>query len=295
MLQILRCKWLHLQMMTFPTRRLSGKLTLVAPRCLTRQILDNRADSFVDPFAEKPAAPFEDPFYHFSLSSDEELPPLPKLATKYWQDSKALVLHNMQEVVAQATSIFTHLDKPNPRLARFGTMPLEMVGLIPNDVEISFLESGGSAADKSVLALSVFARGEVKDDSKGSLRNAIQEQYAKHGMELWWGTSHKRLNVFSVEGLADAPGVPERWARVLLPKMQQYAHKEKKIVVVPMWALTSSDGRDLTEYYVRLGFEKVDMEDGMHEYVYMGNSSSAEEEQVDNQQIMVRLNLWTGF
>lgn len=104
--------------------------------------------------------------------------------------------------------------------------------------------------------------------------------------------------VFSIDGLADAPGLDEHWASILLSKIDQYAAEEKHIVVVSKRAYISSDGTDLSEYYVRLGFEKVVMGQGLPVLVYTKGWSQKKRffgrKEVRHDQIMVGTNLWTG-
>lgn len=66
------------------------------------------------------------------------------------------------------------------------------------------------------------------------------------------------------------PEPSSRSARLLLAEIAQQAKEEKRVVVVDPWFATGLK-KDLTEYfkyYERLGFEKVEMEDGSHELVY---------------------------
>lgn len=236
----------------------------------------------------------------------------------HWQEDKAIALQIMRDVVAEATSshTFTHYAGVS-RLERLtgekgirsralylllSSGQLEMVGLIEKNLVLEFLESRSSAVDAHVLGLGVFSRGQLKDDNMGSLRNVVEALYGKDGNRPWNCASgfadigaKVEFDVFAIEGLADAPGFSERSARILLSKIEKYAHKEQKIVVVPKWARMSSDGRDLTDYYVRLGFEKVEIVDGQDEYVYTGRSYLIEEKWVENQQIMVGMNLWAGI
>ena len=53
---------------------------------------------------------------------------------------------------------------------------LEFVGLIPEGLEIPFLESGSSAVHASVFALCMFRREKLEDDSRGSIRKAFHEK-----------------------------------------------------------------------------------------------------------------------
>jgi len=162
------------------------------------------------------------------------------------------------------------------------------VGLFPKNLQVPFLknlELQRAAVDGSVLALGIFSRGQLKDDSTGSLRKLMslrskdlpirQSWWSslrvfKWWSSLWWGPGGKKSStaVFAIEGLVDGPDLPERSARVLLSRIEKYALEEQRIVVVSKRAWISSDGTDLTEYYVRLGFEKLEMEDGLQELVY---------------------------
>jgi len=240
------------------------------------RLLDDWAESFMDPLDY-----FEDELFGILASCSENDCLVPEAF------DKANVLDNMLDAVAEETGIsdrHSEAPSPNERLSLFESNPLEMVGLIPKGREVPAPE---------VLALGLFSRGQLKDDSRGSLLRVIEEQYVKQGARPWWGRP-KKLNVFAIEGLVDAPGLPMS-ASSLLSKIQKYAHKEQKIVVVPSWARIGSDGQDLSEYYVRLGFEKVEMEDGLHEYVYTGTSPLAEDVWASDEQIIVGMNLWTGL
>lgn len=241
-----------------------------------KQLLKNWADSFVDPWAEQSEAVANT--MNASEHHNVGAPLLPKLP-KHWQDDKATVLRKMHDVVADA------LGK------------LEMVATIPKDLEIPFLESGSSAADASVLAVGVYSRKQVKDDRWGSISKVLEERYGSNWAGLQKGRDMKQFEAFEIEGLADAPGLPELSARVLLSKIQDYAHQEQKIVVVSKrakQAYMGADGKDVIDYYVRLGFEEVLMQDGTSELVYTG-TCSAEDCWVENQQIMVGVNLQTGI
>lgn len=225
------------------------------------------------------------------------------------EDDKPKVIHNMLDAIEEVTNIFRHLHTPL-RISRSDRLALvtdenirkrahylllwmgelEIVCLMAKDAETFFLESGSSAVDTSVLGLATFSRGQLKDDSRGSLREVFEQQFKVAGRLH----SRARWDVFAIEGVADAPGLSERSARVLLSKIQKYARKEQTVVVLPAWARISRDGRDLTDYYVRLGFERVEMEDGDFEYIYADTSYSAEDAWVENQQIMVGLSFRTG-
>lgn len=257
---------------------------------------------------------------------------------KKWQENKARVLQNMQAILQKhvvlhrstvlqifnAGELATASNSPQldmPIVESIASSQLQMVGLIPKDVEASFLESGPSAADVSVLAVGVFSRGHIKDDSRGTLRNLIPSgsQDLGLGRGPWpiglvqwhqrlktqfgprrWGRDIMRFGVFAIEGLADAPGLSENAARVLLSRIGRYAIKERKMVVVSHRACTGMDGKQLVDYYVRLGFAEVEMEDGRRELVYTkgwllkkGPFSAEDVSEVDNDPIMVGM-IWTG-
>lgn len=228
-----------------------------------RRVLYNWADSFVDP----------------STPTAEDNP-------QFVQADKRQVLGRMGLVVEEATKIYMQI-KDLTLLS-----DLEMVSLIPKDYEIPFDEKG--SAEKSLLALGVFSREEVQDDSKGSLRKKLEELYGNR-WGTWAGRAEKPLEAFAIEGIADAPGFDDRSARILLSKIAKYAHKEQRMVVVPLRAyIRKEDGTDLSEYYVRLGFEKVEVEGRKYRLVYTGNSISEADEWVEKQQICAGLNLWQG-
>jgi hypothetical protein len=170
---------------------------------------------------------------------------------------------------------------------------IEAVALLPEGLEKPFLESGSSAAEASVMALSVLRRATARDDSKGSLLKKFEEQFGKERQ----GEIGKEVDVFEIEGVAQAPGVPSRPARVLLAKIAKYAQKEQKLVLVPMRAYISKDGTDLTDYYLSLGFEKVEMDDGAHQFqlVFTGHATTPEDIFVESHEVMVGMNLWTGI
>jgi len=273
-----------------------------------RKLLENWVDEFLDPFpdtvVEKAAAQLNDMIAEnlTSLSEDDELPPPPK-THKIWNYNKAMVLHDMRSVILEATSIYFGFNKQLSRLDRKSeanllrrSRKLEMVGLIPKDFDVSYLESGSSAVDLSVLALCAFSRERLKDDRRGSIRKAVEKQYGKRWTRRWWGRAKKEFDVFALEGLAEAPWLPSTSSRALLAKIENYAQKEQRIVVVPKWAYISSDGTDLSEYYVNLGFDYVQMDGQLHELIYLPSvaSPSAADMFVEGQQIMVGMNLWAG-
>jgi len=219
--------------------------------------------------------------------------------SSYWPDDKAIVLENMLDIIDMPTDTadVRRFHRAPNSLHTSPNSKVEIVSLIQN----VFLETPmapcrealakPNVVNVSVLALGAFSREKVMDDHQGSLRNHIQEQYEKKAARIWWGHDTKQFDVFAIEGLVDAGGCTRSSrdfsARVLLSKMKQYADQEQKIVVLPKRTYISSDGTDLTEYYVRIGFEKVEMNDGLHELVYTGTSSSEAEISVEKQQIMV--------
>lgn len=199
--------------------------------------------------------------------------PSPLKIPKFWDDSNAKVIQRLRLICLSIRN-----------------NQWEMVGLIPKDFNMPFLESGSSAVDASVLGLGVFSRGQIKDDGSGSIRKRVVFAGGKTSWwtQPWWG-------VFALEGIASQPGLPEESARVLLAKIARYAEKEGRIVVLSKRAYTRKmNGADLTHYYVRLGFEKVMKDDGSQELVYMGDRSSSADEWLEKQRIMVGMNVWAG-
>lgn len=269
-----------------------------------RKVLHNWADSYLDAFD-----PSEESWFGAlaptikndgTVLTPETPPNLEDDLILY--PPKATALLKMRDVIAEAAGTSVQLDsRPNARLRRSKSTPLEMVGLIPKDFDPSFLTRGWSDIDECVLALGLFSRGQIEDDRRGSLRRTFEYQYAKQGRQPWWGRSEtadatstpleRQFEVFAIEGLVASASVTERSARFLLYKIEKYAYKESKLVVLPKSARVSSDGRDMTKYYVRLGFKRVEMEDGAHEYVYTGISSSGGDSKVEHQQIMVEMSL----
>jgi len=173
---------------------------------------------------------------------------------------------------------------------------LEAVASVPEDMKISVLQSGSDKASESVLALGVFSREQLKDD--GSLRNKIVERHGKQETRQRLGRARnlagmrKQVNVFSIEGLADAPGVNERSSKLLMSKIEKYALSEKRLVVVPERAYIIDGETDLTPYYVRLGFEKVEMNDGLSYLLYMGaDLSSPTDAFVAQREVLIGIDL----
>lgn len=274
----------------------------------TKYLLHSWADSFMDPSEPAVTSQHAATMIPSSLRmNDDGSPSLFESPRKEFRpDDNTMVLRNMREVVAEAAGIFTHLDPAtlNHKLSHFlhprnletmlQSRALEMMGLIPKDLSMSFLESGSSAVQASVLGLCLSSKQQIQDDSRGSLRTKISEKYWKGGTPLGLVNADNKIEAYAIEGVADAPGLPELSSRILLAKVAKLAHKEQKAVVVPKWARTTVDREDLTEHYVHLGFEKVEMEDGSHELVFTGHSLTPEDEWVENQQIMVGMNLLKG-
>lgn len=136
---------------------------------------------------------------------------------------------------------------------------LEAVGLMPKDP---------STGAESMMALGIFARQKLTDDSSGSLLKIVETQFGIKATRGIFGRAKKRISVFSIEGLAEGPFSSARSARVLLGKIAEWALQEHKLIVVPKHAVYCSDGTDLTSYYMRLGFKKVEMDDGTYELIY---------------------------
>lgn len=235
---------------------------------------------------------------------------------------EALVLHNMIDYIERATYFFTNKDSlyqkaasspsslTRPEHEKMQRMFLwqrkvEVVGITAGNLEISFLESKQSKVHASVFALCLFRREQLTDDSIGSILRALKE-HRKLDTRPWLnegGMANKKaiggtvVRVFALEGLGIAPGIPEAESRVLLAKLEKYADKEKSIIMVPKWAiLINKDGMNLSDYFVRLGFTQVVMEDGGTELVYTGGPLSGADKWVEDEQVMIGLNqLWTGL
>lgn len=218
---------------------------------------------------------------------------------RHWQGNKASILHKMLDVTAQASETCMQLDTPSidaqlssldPERSRWLSQKktqLEMVGLIPANRYGNFLR----AMNKSVDSLCLFSRETLRDDSRGSLRERVEGQYGEQRTRLW-ARGRWDFDVFAIEGLVDAPGLSKSSARDLLSKIANYADTEQRIVVVPRRAYTHSDGTDLTDYYVALGFDKVEMKDGSHELVYTRISSLGKEAQAENRNMMFGVDRW---
>lgn len=205
---------------------------------------------------------------------------------------KELVFRNMRKVISDA-SLGLASRKVDKVVAARDRRPLieaehlfskgrvlEMVGLIPKR---EYVESGSDCVSH-VRALGVLSSEKLEDDLKGSLRKTIEEQYGKprpsvefqQTRQERWGRRNTEYDVLAIEGLVELPGCPT--GRVLLSKIEKYALKEHKLIVVPERAYITRDKGNLTEYYMALGFEKVQMQRGPDVLVYMGTSSSSSAE-----------------
>jgi hypothetical protein len=209
--------------------------------------------------------------------------------------AEAMVLHNMIDALTQRTNTIRALDLKATETLDGSTVsrtwsrrdraklyremlfkPFEMVGLIQKNAELPKLDHESSHG--ALLALGAFARQKLDDDSRGSLQAKVEEHYGKGPWSRgFWGRPKKQFAAFAIRGLAGAPGLTTSQdlyavSKVLLQKILWYAQTERRIVVVHYPFYIGSDGTDLTEYYVRLGFEKLEMENGMHELVYTGRS-----------------------
>jgi len=247
-----------------------------------------------------------------------------QLSFEIYDNAKAcLRLHDVVAVVDRSLDQLP-LDAP----------ALEMVGMIPKTSLQSgssavALESLG-ALDASVQALGLFSRETVEDDRGGSLRREIEEHYGKQFTQGRWGlgSPKKKFDVFAIESLADAPDSrswdSESSARVLMSKIAQYAEQEQKVVVVLERAYDTSTlpSTGFLQYYERLGFKRVEMEKefgpharfkkvvrgqklGKHVLLYVGDAHNkmagerdkkmAQDKSVEDQQMMVGMDLWTGL
>lgn len=239
------------------------------------------------------------------LMDDWAQPAKAYIESEAWQDERRM-LFKMRNDIADATRFLAdqaslvakeELSRVERAMLK-GRMSwrtkLEMVGLVPGNIDIPFLESGSSAVHASVFALGLFRRAQLEDDSRASLRKTFDE-HDKQGARRWLGRAERQIDVFEIEGIAVAPGLPEVSAGILLSQIEKYAHQERRVVVVPQRACISIDGTNLEEHYVRLGFIKVEMEYGPPQLVYTGASVSATDEWAENRLTMVGVNLWTGF
>lgn len=259
----------------------------------TPRLVQNWAGLFMDSFDEKVRA---------AVSTGIASPNPSSIAAKYFEDAKASALYSMRDIISQSTAVAKPDRSPHFHRGRLASAvglmgrEFEMVGLVPKGFEMPTLQSAAHAVRIPVLALGVFARDKIDDDRRGSLRKKIEEQYGKRWARSWYGRPKRQFDVFAIEGLSEAPGegLLEHSAELLLSRMKLYAQKERKIIVVPQWAYISRSGKDLTEYYERLGFEMVELEGRMHALVYTGNSSPVED-MVESQPIMVGMDFWTDI
>lgn len=76
-----------------------------------------------------------------------------------------------------------------------------------------------------------------------------------------------------------------------MDKIVNWAKLEQKLVVVARDAVNFSDGTDLTPYYMRLGFKKLEMDDGTYDLVYSGTAIESELRSSDTDQRMVKVRL----
>jgi hypothetical protein len=203
---------------------------------------------------------------------------------------KASVFHDMHRLVE---AIGRQRGNNNSKLG------IEMVALVidPNYFgDCPFLRAAdleGVGQVRSTKALGVFSRTSLLDDLSCSLRLKVWDEGSSLGKTFDECGSQlpEQLNVFAVEGLAETPGenVWKNPAKALLSKIEQYAHMEQRIVVLSKQARISSDGTDLTEYYVGLGFEKVLMDHGGIELVYTGRCPYSLQAELGN--IMIGMEL----
>jgi len=239
---------------------------------------------------------------HYDTQTYGESPTI--TTSDIWVDDMAVVIHSMRSQVNIFLSLQSSLlAMPRPHRDRLSSLQLthnelEMVGLIPKHMDIGLLESGWfpRGGDGSVVsALAVFSREKFEDDRRGTLRKRMREYvtlrqwrytqtdsaYGKRMMDSGMAqtqrmaqpqTQHGKVDVFAIQGLAAQPGYEDHLAHALLYQIGRYANEEQKLVVVPEWAYMSSDGKDLTDYYVGFGFQKVEMEDRPHVLVYLGAS-----------------------
>lgn len=194
----------------------------------------------------------------------------------------ALVLRRMAEELASRQGFHVQVDKDQRSMTKL----LNSVALMPRI----------HPAKASVEALGFFSRERsLRDDGKGSVRTAIEQRYGNKWARHWWGSPKKAFKVFAIHGVVGAPGVSEDVTRILLSKMQTYALKEQRILFVPKWVYIHN--QYLVEYYVRLGFEMVEVKDRLPELVYTGTSLSAEDsvEDTDDRHIMMGLKPWRDW
>lgn len=268
---------------TFPPARILGMDS--------KQLLYKWADTIMDPLETK-------------LGAVPRTKNTTLRRTGNWREFTAVALQNMRDIVAMANTMFTHMEALNAldfarllSVLKQDGFDLEMVGLIPKGFKVPFWENGLPKEESSVLALGLISREKLEDDSRGALRRKVEEQYGKQ----WTLQGKERgvFDVFALEGLVDAQSPSKHSIIALLSKIEFYAYKEQRIVVVPRRAYISSNGTDFTEYYLYLGFHKVEMEGRPHELFFTGTfAPSANQKQrskrlAANQKIMVNMNLWS--
>lgn len=215
-----------------------------------------------------------------------ELPP--SKARKHWRDNNTVAIHRMRLRIRSTYSKST---------GRFYNPSLEMVGLIGNDFELPFLESGSSVVDTSVRALAVFSRAPLQralpDLSPGKNRGGM-DSLQKIVDKEWNNGARPCQGVFQIEGLAEMPGLSERSSKALVSKIAKYALQEHRVLLVSKRARIMPGGTDLTEHYVRLGFKKVAMQNGAMQngsvLIYTGSSSLDVDMSDRMQLIMVGMN-----
>lgn len=225
---------------------------------------------------------------------------------EYSPDTKAIEIDSMRYIVGKATNTFKQLEDAESR-AKVSADQLEMVALIPDDCDTSFK----SGAEATVRALALFRRGQLNDDDSGSIKRAMYAKAKRTRTRTFWQTAsmqeiedrtwwdraveeeYHQFDVFFIEGLVDAPGLDEESTKDLMSQIEKYAHKDKRIVVVSERAYIV-DGVDVSSYYVRHGFRKVEMEDREHPVLIYTQRWSDSKDVVDPQ-VMVGVNLWTGI
>jgi len=220
------------------------------------------------------------------------------------------VLEKMKDDISYNASSFVRLD--NSTLVK--SRQLEAVGLMPKtDSGRATLEwpSDSDSVEASVMALAVFSRVEFHDNSFGHALSgyALEKEKNKMGQypDIPMGQMAMRLrkslndniSVFAIEGLAEAPDLSARPARVLLTKIAKWAEAEQSLVMVARDAIHVSDGVtqvDLTPYYMKLGFEKVELKDGSYDLVYTGYpwDKKSTDQFLGDRQFMVRVNAFYG-
>merc|ERR1712232_564439 len=160
-----------------------------------------------------------------------------------------------------------------------------MVGLISKDPLTD---------DVCVKAAAVFSREQVQYNSKisdtnhspslphasalegdqpDSLLKVVESQLGIGGGEDVPRSGKNSVPVFAISGLVE-PQLSARAARLLLTKVGEWAKSEQRLVTVARHALQSSNGTDLTPYYLKLGFVQLKMDDEASILVYPGNFAS---------------------